>query len=1222
MIKLEDLKPGMRVEGIEPGQTVTLRDVERYPDPDAVNVIYRRLDGTLGERLLYRENEAELQICQGEQTWRFDADGSMLRLASEAYRISLAHLFDPQLAVHTSDIEPLPHQITAVYDELLPLERVRFLLADDPGAGKTIMAGLLIRELMARGDLHRCLICVPGKLCEQWRDELSAKFQLDYEIVNREMTKSGNPFEKLDRVIVSVDRAKRKDYLAQLRQSRWDLIVCDEAHQMSASYFGKKVEKTQRYRLGELLGDSTYHFLLMTATPHNGKDEDFQLFLKLLDEKQFKEDSVPRVDVAGSMRRMVKEDLRKFDGKPLFPERKAYTVDYSLTFEESNLYEDVTAYIRKQFDRAAKLERRESINVGFALTILQRRLASSPEAIYQSLKRRRERLEQELEDLDMFLAAKSSTADEDVSEETLEDMFEPEREAKEMEIIGTSSTSRNHEELEAEVDLLLWLEEKAYVLCCSGKDRKWEELCKLFEVPEMKTATGRQRKLIIFTEYRDTLRYLLEKLKTVRPAREIVAIDGSMPLEKRREVELRFRNDPDVLILVATDAAGEGINLQCAHLMVNYDLPWNPNRLEQRFGRIHRIGQSEVCHLWSLVAGETREGMVYKRLLEKLQTQRNALNGQVFDVLGNSFHEVSLQKLLVDAIRYGDDPNVKARLQKAIDNSAEKERVRELLKKQALVSDRIDVSKIMQLREDMERASAERLQPFYVKAFFLQAFQHFQGKQRELHRESGRFVIEHVPATLRTFAKAKGMALVQDEYKRICFEKEVIRLSDGLEADFVRPGHPLLDVTISMMLAHSKDTLKRGAILVDENNLSCEIRVLFYLEHTVQDAVSSRESNQSAISREVHFVEIDRAGNVRDAGAAPYLDYRPAVSNDRAKVQAILDQDWLKGQQLERRATEYAIKYLVPVHRDKVVAHRIKLIDKTEAAVNELQNEQKTREKRLMQQQEELQEWGEQLEKQREQLEHYDWLDQLEEQERFEHLNSLGINRIIEIAEDMERREQSKHRRVQMRFWQELRELRQWQKECDQLEEQKQYLRKQAALLEERHVRLKERRENLEGERQIKALQPVVVGAALIVPASLISDDNDVELDTNRSKEIREIAMRAVMNTEMELGTGPIDVSGYNRGYDIECRDSQGKLRFALVKGRSIKTNTVTLTYNETITALNCANQHILALVEVDGAKATEVRYVKRYPYREPTPSEYCVNLKLSELVQYFQEPS
>jgi len=1219
MIRLEDLKSGMRLEGIEPDHTVTLRDVERYPD--AVNVIYRRNDGALGERLLYRENEAELEVSKDELRWRFDADPELFRLVSEAFRIHLAHLFDPQLAVHTSDIEPLPHQITAVYDEMLQHKRLRFLLADDPGAGKTIMAGLLIRELMARGDLRRCLICVPGKLSEQWREELLAKFQLDFEIISREMSRRGNPFTRLDRVIVSVDRAKKEDTKVQLSQSRWDLIVCDEAHQMSASHFGNKIEKTQRYRLGELLGELTNHFLLMTATPHNGKDEDFHMFLKLLDEQHFGENSVPRVDIAGSMRRMVKEDLRKFNGKPLFPERKAYTIDYTLSSEESALYHDVTEYIRNEFKRADQLESHAKRNVGFALTILQRRLASSPKAIYESLKRRRKRLEQQLNDGHHLLLDGASEIVEDIDEEDIEDWTEVRREEIERRFISRSTAAGSAEELEEEVSTLRWLEQRAFWLCAFGNDRKWEELCKLFEIPEMKTAAGQQRKLIIFTEYRDTLQYLLDKLSILRSPNEIVAIDGGMPLHKRREVEFRFRNDPDVLILVATDAAGEGINLQTAHLMVNFDLPWNPNRLEQRFGRIHRIGQREVCHLWNLVAGETREGMVYKRLLEKLQSQRNALDGRVFDVLGNSFQEVSLQTLLVEAIRYGDDPKVKARLEEAIDNSSEREQVLELLKRQALVTDSIDLSKITKLRDDMERASAGRLQPFYVRAFFWQAFEHFGGKLRELHREHGRYAIDHVPAALRHFAKAEGLAFVRDAYKRICFEKDSIRLQDGLEAEFVRPGHPLLDATIHKMLSDARDTLKQGAILVDESDSSSETRVLFYLEHTIQDAVSSQLEKQRAISREVHFVEIDRSGNVCDAGSAPFLDYRPANLGDREKAQVILKHDWLRNEQLEALATEYAINYLVPPHMDKVYDRRIKLIDKTEAAVQELQQELQAQENKLIQQQAELQEWDKQLGEQREQFEYFDWFDQPGEHVRFEQLEKLGINKLIEQAEELDRLTQYKQREIQKQCLQELRELQRWIIECERLERRKEYLQKQAALLEDRQVGLIRHRENLAKERQIRAVQPVVVGAALIIPDCLLSDFKKAESVSNVRQETKEIAIQAVMDAEVALGTNPLEVRKHNRGYDIESCDNDGNLRFIVVKGRRVDAAPVKLTYNESITALNCADQHILALVQVDGVSETNVRYIKHYPFREPAPSEYSVSIELCELHDYCQEP-
>ena len=403
MMKFEQLECGLMVRGIVPDQIVTLIDVE-INSSNAVTVVYRQSNGKIGEILLYRENEIDLTLVDSERLWAFDVDGALLRLVSEAYRIHLAYLFDPMLAVHTSMIEPLPHQITAVYDEMLTRQPLRFLLADDPGAGKTIMAGLLIRELVVRGDVRRCLICAPGSLTEQWQDELWTKFQLDFVILSRdslENSRTGNPFEEHDFVIVRLDQISRSDGLQErLKQTDWDLIVCDEAHKMSASFFGNEIKETKRYKLGKLLGEITRHFLLMTATPHNGKEPDFQLFLALLDEDRFEgrfRDGVHQVDVSDLMRRMVKERLLKFDGKPLFPERRAYTVNYQLSAQESLLYEAVTDYVSQEFNRAEQLENDgRKGTVGFALTILQRRLASSPEAIYQSLKRRRERLEKRL----------------------------------------------------------------------------------------------------------------------------------------------------------------------------------------------------------------------------------------------------------------------------------------------------------------------------------------------------------------------------------------------------------------------------------------------------------------------------------------------------------------------------------------------------------------------------------------------------------------------------------------------------------------------------------------------------------------------------------------------------------------------------------------------------------------------------------------------------------
>ena len=635
------------------------------------------------------------------------------------------------LAVHTSVVEPLPHQITAVYESMLPRQPLRFLLADDPGAGKTIMAGLLIKELIARGDLQRCLVVCPGSLAEQWQDELYRRFHLPFDILTNdklEAARTGNWFLEANLVIARLDKLSRNEDVQDKLQApdcRWDLVVCDEAHKMSATFFGGEVKYTKRYRLGQLLSGLTRHFLLMTATPHNGKEEDFQLFMALIDGDRFEgrfRDGVHVAEVSDLMRRMVKENLLKFDATPLFPERIAYTVAYRLSDAEARLYAAVTDYVREEFNRAEALENdRRAGTVGFALTILQRRLASSPAAIHQSLRRRRERLESRLRELQVlqrggqaaiaFAFTGPEFDPEDV--EDLDEAPENEIEAAEQEVLDQATAARSIAELKAEIETLKALEALVLEVRRSGTDTKWRELASLLgeiftvggltsriaepdvpygacEIPQP-TPSPRQ-KLVVFTEHRDTLSYLHDRITSLL-GREgsVVTIHGGVGREDRLKAQEAFRHDPQVQVLLATDAAGEGINLQRAHLMVNYDLPWNPNRLEQRFGRIHRIGQTEVCHLWNLVADETREGDVYRKLLEKLEQARQSLGGQVFDVLGKlHFEGRPLRELMVEAIRYGEQPEVRARLETAVDHALDRGRLQDLLEERALAHDALD----------------------------------------------------------------------------------------------------------------------------------------------------------------------------------------------------------------------------------------------------------------------------------------------------------------------------------------------------------------------------------------------------------------------------------------------------------------------------------------------------------------------------------------------------
>jgi superfamily II DNA or RNA helicase len=1168
MTKLEHLKRGTVVRGIVPDCLVTVVDVKWYGSA-AIELTYKDPSGKPNVVLLYRDREPTLEIAETGRPWSFDGDGHLFRLVSEAHRINLAHLFDPLLAIHTSLVDPLPHQITAVYGEMLPRQPLRFLLADDPGAGKTIMAGLLIKELLIRGDLHSCLVVCPGNLAEQWQDELYQRFQLPFEILTNdklESARTGNWFSENPMAICRLDKLSRnEDVQAKLANTDWDLVVCDEAHKMSATFFGGEVKYTKRYRLGQLLGRLTRHFLLMTATPHNGKAEDFQLFMALLDSDRFEgrdRDGTHTTDVSDMMRRLVKEQLLKFDGTPLFPERRAYTVGYRLSDAEAALYKSVTDYVRDEFNRADSLENESRKGtIGFALTILQRRLASSPEAILQSLRRRRERLERRLRE-EQILKRGGDLQDASVdrfptlSDEDIDDLDEapdPEIEEVEETVVDQATAARTIAELQAEIAILTRLEGLALKVRRSGTDKKWEELSGLLQNhAEMFDAQGHRRKLVIFTEHRDTLNYLGEKLRAIVVPEALVTIHGGMGREDRAKAQEAFKQDKDVLILLATDAAGEGINLQRAHLMVNYDLPWNPNRLEQRFGRIHRIGQTEVCHLWNLLAEETREGDVYKRLLEKIEQERAALGAGVFDILGQLFREQKLRDLLIEAIRYGDQPEVKARLHQIVDNLTDRKHCQELLEERALANDSMDASEVRKIREDMERAEARRLQPHFIESFFLEAFRVLGGSIKE--REPRRFEITHAPALIRQRDRLIGIGEpVLAKYERITFEKSLRAVPGQPLATFVSPGHPLLAATIDLTLERNRDLLKRGTVLIDPDDLGDNPRALFYLDHTIQDGRTDKSGNHRTVSKQLQFIEVDSTGTTKSAGYAPYLDYRAAKAEELGLVSPTLESEaWLKTD-LESAVVAHAIENVVPNHVLEVRARREDLVKRTMAAVKD----------RLTK---EINYWDHRA-------------NQLKDQEL-----AGKINAKINSGKARQR--------------------------ADELQ-----------------VRLQKRMTELELERQLSPLPPLVVGGALVVPVGLLMKFqpagaawSEAAAAENRKK-IELLAMKLVMDAEAALGYEPRDVSSDKCGYDVESRiPGTGRLRFIEVKGRVADATTVTVTRNEILTALNKPEDFILAIGQIENGQG-KLLYVRRPFQREPEFSVESVNYKLQELLQRGEPP-
>ncbi|MBK1695421.1 RNA helicase [Chromatium weissei] len=1162
-MQLTDIRAGQNLSGVDPNQTVSV--ITTVPiGEDSLQLIYRTSDGSIKECLLSEDNGAFIQLAGHPIS--FDGDAVAFQLVCEAKRIDLAFLFDPMMAVHTSNVEPLPHQITAVYESMLPRQPLRYVLADDPGAGKTIMAGLYIRELILRADSYRILIVTPGSLVEQWRDELREKFGLEFYLYSsllEQTAPSGNPFEDYPRLIVRLDQLSRNGALQdKLCVPGWDLVVFDEAHKLAAHYFGSKLEKTARFRFAEKLGGYARHLLLMTATPHSGKEEDFQLFLSLLDADRFYgkfRDGVHKVDTSDLMRRMVKEELVKFDGTPLFPERRAYTANYSLSGIEAVLYEAVTEYVKTEMGKADRLQGSRKGSVGFALTTLQRRLASSPEAIYQSLKRRRERLEKRLREEKISIRGKQALSetvlgipddDDDLTAEEQEDLEET--------LIDQATAAQTVTELDAEIVILQGLEQQAKAVITSEQDRKWDELSRILQNnPEMRDISGHQRKLIIFSEHRDTLNYLHDKITGVlgNPA-AIITIHGGTHRDERRRLQALFRSDSSVRILIATDAAGEGVNLQNANLMVNYDLPWNPNRLEQRFGRIHRIGQTEVCHLWNLVAKETREGDVYHRLLQKLEIASQALKGRVFDILGEVFEDMSLKELLLEAIRYGDRSDVRDRLNQKIDQVLDHDHLTALLNRNALAQETMSAERLFAVKEEMNRAEARRLQPHFVRAFFLKAFDALGGVVHS--REAGRYEISHVPATMRerdrrlTGRHRRDSEPVLKRYERICFERTAIQPLNkaGIaRAVLMHPGHPLLLAMIDMILEQHANLLRKGAILVDPADEGVEPALLFLLTHDI------KSGDDQTLSKRLQFVRVTADGQITFAGWAPHLDLEPLPESERPLLADLFTAPWIASGQ-EARALALAAKTLVPEHYQEVAQRRIAHVDKTLVAVHE----------RLSK---EIAFWQDR------------WLKLKEDGEAGKDVR-LNLDNIRRTIADLEGRLENRKRELQA---------------------MRHVVNGTPIVLGVALIVPK----GLINQRRSEGLTDVIAATFTV--------------DAIARAKIERLAMDAVRQTEEANGCKVIDVSAAKCGWDLTsyppiCDGKQPDPRHIEVKGRVKGASTITVTRNEILYAFNQGDKFILAIVLVNPDDSTESPYYIRNPFeREPGWGVASVNYSLSDLL-------
>ena len=758
------------------------------------------------DQLIHRDEISALDA--GRMELSFTAQPAHAFLSLEARRYRYASLYDPLLAMNTSKVDPLPHQVEAVYGYVLKLPRIRFLIADDPGAGKTIMAGLIIKELKLRHLVKRVLIIVPGHLKDQWRRELKEKFEEGFVIIDRGLLDAfygENVWQRESRIITSLDFAKREDVLPSLSSSYFDLVIVDEAHKMSAYRYGDKLDKTERYRLGEVLSKISEHLLFLTATPHKGDQENFRLFLDLLEPGFFAtgemlQESITRKDNPLFIRR-IKEDLKDFAGKPLFLPRQVNTLSFNLGTDsptEKELYNKLSKYVNTQYNKA--LARDKKRNVAFALVILQRRLASSTYALLKSIERRRNRLAE-------LLAGpreKAGTDERIFDFETIEDLPEKEK-WKVEEIWEALSVAENREELAKEIGILDELARKAKKIVENEEEIKVKELKKTLQELN-KNFPG--EKVLIFTESRDTLEYLRRRIESWDYPVNI--IHGGMNLKERIRAEGIFKNETRVM--VATEAAGEGINLQFCHLMLNYDIPWNPNRLEQRMGRIHRYGQHREVFVFNLVAEDTREGKVLKKLFEKIEAIRDVLGSdKVFDVLSEVLYGKNLSQLLLEAAASARNID---EIIKEIDIRVDEEYIAGVKENlgESLATRYIDYTRI---KEMADQAREYRLIPEYTEAFFKKVFAAGGGKFRE--RKDGFLSVESVSFEVRRIAEEdsfqKRHGFVLKAYPKATFDRE--KAFRNPDTEFISFGHPLFEACLSWVERTLASSLKKGAVFAD-----------------------------------------------------------------------------------------------------------------------------------------------------------------------------------------------------------------------------------------------------------------------------------------------------------------------------------------------------------------------------------------------------------------------
>jgi SNF2 family DNA or RNA helicase len=879
-----DIKPNMILRGSlfsEPVQVITV-----IPMGDAVKLIGKGLNtGKLHDPILFKEQLVTMETTPENEP--FDGDAGNFRLGVEAMRLALAHEYDPYFTLSIARVDPLPHQLEAVYDYFLRLPRIRFLLADDPGAGKTIMAGLLIKELKIRGLIKRILIVSPANLTFQWQREMQDKFREHFEVLRSDVLRANygsNPWQEKNQIVTSMPWVSIiEDAKESLLRSHWDLVIVDEAHKMSAY---SQDHKTLAYQLGEALSDRTDHFLLMTATPHKGDPENFSLFLRLLDKDVYAdikslEEAMRRHEAPFYLRR-VKEAMVTFPdpdtgmARSLFTRRLVRTIEFEIDSDEWDLYNSLTEYVQEQSIKAAEDDSARGRALGFTMAMLQRRFASSIYALRRSLERIRDKREKVLKDPEgyrqMQIFKKVPEDYDELPEEEQQKIFD--------DLEGVVA-SIDPDALKEEIFQLGKLIDQARLLELREVESKLQRLKEV--LTERGVFADPKMKLLLFTEHKDTLEYLAGDGKDGRPLgklREwglsVTQIHGGMKIGDRDTAGTRINAErifkEDCQVMAVTEAAGEGINLQFCWFMINYDIPWNPMRLEQRMGRIHRYGQEKDCLILNFVSTKTREGRVLQKLFQRIEQIEKDLDpqntGKVFNVLGDVLPANQLERMLRDMYaNITSEDAIKNRIVEEVDIDRFRRITEHTL--EGLAKKELNLSVILSKSEEAKerRLVPEVIEDFFLKAAPLAGITLKETKQTpHIYRSGGK-----VPRSLWQIGEAQEgrYGKLGREYKQIVFDK-ALQARDST-AEWVTPGHPLFEAVRIYALQKVEEDLRRGAIFFD----------LYSKEPSRLDVYSAavKDGRGNVIHRRIFVVQTDMAGTLAVRQPTIFLDLIPSATD-------------------------------------------------------------------------------------------------------------------------------------------------------------------------------------------------------------------------------------------------------------------------------------------------------------------------------------------------------